>query len=502
MENTTTVQAGPEGTNLSRRRFLLASALTGAGLALAPRSLNAQNANVPSNRASGNPINIGIVGVGAQGSVLLSSLEEIYKEKKIPFTLKAVCDVYRQRAVSTSRREQANGHQDVKAYYSIEEMLSQAKDIDAVFVATPDHWHARNTIAALEAGKHVYCEKMMARTADEGRQMVLTSQKTGKLLQIGHQRRSNPNYRFFMNVLLGKFNFLGDITNATGQWNRSVSMSQDIKVAPSVRKQITKDILARTEFEDAHQFFNWRWFKAYSNGPISDLGAHQIDIFNWVLGRPRSVIAAGGNDYYSVARRNYKPREWYDNVMCIFDYDHIPGRNVGEVARAYYQVLTTSSSGGGYFENFMGDRGSLKISENASNIKAYPEAEGKELFAELVRKGALTKEEAPKVAKKTDGIADARASAAPDAYDLTSRLGQKRIHQFHIENFFNAINGRAKLNCDGAHAFESEAPIFRINEAVQKQTKIVFTEDDFSLTPKNKQPAEGPSAKSEEKKPA
>ncbi|MDR2513219.1 MAG: Gfo/Idh/MocA family oxidoreductase [Puniceicoccales bacterium] len=495
---------------LTRRKFLAASALAGAGLVLAPRSLNATNAGVPSNRRSGEPINIGIVGVGAQGDVLLTSLKGIAEAGQIPFRLKAVCDIWpyalrasvrRQAAHATSGEGETAKNTSVHSYYSdvsgygtIEDMLEKQKDLDAVFVATPDHWHAPNTIAALKAGKHVYCEKMMARTVEEARAMVRTAKETGKLLQIGHQRRSNPNYRFFFNVLLKRFQFLGRVTNANGQWNRGVPQSQDINMSAPLARQLKDDILKRAGFltegksraAAIHEFRNWRWFKAYSNGPISDLGAHQIDIFNWVFGRPRSVIAAGGNDYYSTARDDkgvpYKPREWYDNVMCIFDYDNIPGRPAGEVARAFYQVLTTTSNGGGYFETFMGDRASFKISESAANIKAFPEAAGKELFNFLVSQRLLTPG-APPPPAPSDGITDSRASAAPEGFDMASRLGQKYIHQFHIENFLQTIRGDpgVSLNCDGEHAFQSEAPIFRINEAVASGQMIKFTEADFAV---------------------
>ncbi|MDR1498183.1 MAG: Gfo/Idh/MocA family oxidoreductase [Puniceicoccales bacterium] len=512
---------GTGDATLNRRRFLATSALAGAGLVLAPRNLNAQNATVPSNRTLGNAINIAIVGAGAQGQVLFESLFAIAREGQISFRFKAVCDVWANALVPFLKRAENNGRVqatnkvtglpatdesglpvykpnklssyypagEIKGYRDIGEMLSAEKDLDAIFVATPDHWHARHSIMGLEAGKHVYCEKMMARTVDEARQMVLTAQKTGKLLQIGHQRRSNPNYRYFRDILLGKYNLLGDVTNASGQWNRSINNSRDIALSSGLARSIdrNKALLKKVEMANAHEFRNWRWFKAYSNGPISDLGAHQIDIFNWVFGRPRSVIAAGGNDYYSVPRRGYKPREWYDNVMCIFDYDKIPGRPPGEVARAYYQVLTTTSNGGGYFETFMGDRGSLKISEVPGNIKAFAEDDAKPYFEYLVKLGALVPG-APAPKPPSDGIADSRTTPPPEGFELTSRLGQKTAHQFHIENFLRTIRGDAgeTLNCDGAHAFESEAPIFRINEAVEKGTRIFFTDDDFALSPKKK----------------
>jgi predicted dehydrogenase len=319
---TTTADSAPL---LNRRRFIAASALAGAGLVLAPRSLSAQNANVPSNEKKKNALNIAVVGCGEQGNALLNSINGIRKNNspadriyKDDFRLVALADIWpwKLKAIFNAQKRTA-GWTDLQSFGRIEELLA-AKDklgLDAVFVATPDHWHSRHTVLALNAGLHVYCEKMMARNATEARAMVLASRHrpnhkddaTKKLLQIGHQRRSNPNYRFAYDVLLRRYQYLGRITNANGQWNRAISQSQDIVLAPGPLKTLTADILKASEFdvdgngkpytqkEAWHHFRNWRWFKKYSNGPISDLGAHQIDIFNWVFGRPRSVIAAGGN---------------------------------------------------------------------------------------------------------------------------------------------------------------------------------------------------------------
>ena len=90
---------------------------------------------------------------------------------------------------------------EVRAYENYEDLLAKEKDLQAVVVATPDFWHAPITNACLKAGLHVYCEKMMSNTIEGARSMVQTMRETGKLLQIGHQRRSNPRYLFALNRL-------------------------------------------------------------------------------------------------------------------------------------------------------------------------------------------------------------------------------------------------------------------------------------------------------------
>ena len=213
-----------------------------------------------------------------------------------------------------------------------------------------------------------------------------------------------------------------------------------------------------------HQFRNWRWFRDLSGGPISDLGAHQIDIFNWFLGTgPKSVMASGGSDYYDT-------REWYDNVMAIFEYDTAQGP-----VRAFYQVLTTTSAGGGYFEQFMGDEGSVKISENPKLTKVYREDRAPD-WDKWIDLKYLLQSEAAYPAENT--TVDVRETAPLVAFDLPVVLN-KPLHQPHLENFFGAVRGENKLNCDGEHAFASEAAIFKVNTAVAERATIDMKPSDF-----------------------
>ena len=199
-----------------------------------------------------------------------------------------------------------------------------------------------------------------------------------KLLQIGHQRRSNPRYLFAKNRLLDKAKFCGRITAAQAQWNRAVT--EDFGWPK--HSDIPAETLAKYGFKDMHQFRNWRWFKGLGGGPLSDLGAHQIDIFNWWLGvTAKSVIASGQTDYYKPP--NYQIHDWYDNAMVIYEFPLAQG-----VARAFYQVQTTTSAGGGYFEMFMGDEGTIKMSEDPSICAIYPEVRAdQQALADMVARG-------------------------------------------------------------------------------------------------------------------
>jgi predicted dehydrogenase len=433
---------------INRREFISATAAAGAGLMLA------SGANVfgQTTKSANGKLNIALIGFGAQGRVLLESLLKIDG-----IQLVAIVDIWDYARTYGQRYLKKMGV-EVRAYENFEDLLAAEKDLQAVVVAVPDFWHAPITNACLQAGVNVYCEKMMSNTIEGARSMVATMRATGKLLQIGHQRRSNPRYLFALNRLLREAKICGRLTAAQAQWNRAVT---DDFGWPK-HSDMKSEQLAKYGFTDMHQFRNWRWFKGLGGGPLSDLGAHQIDIFNWWFGvPPKSVMASGGLDYY-------KNHDWYDNAMVIYEFTLPEG-----VARAFYQVQTTTSAGGGYFEYFMGDEGSLKMSENPDLTALYREARAPS-WDDLVSKNYIR--------AKTGG-----ASATPDATKVdvreTAQLAQyempisfnKAIHQPHLENFFNAIRGAAKLNCPADEAFRSEYVIHKANEAIPAQKMIAIT---------------------------
>lgn len=463
-------------TSISRRRFLGTSGVAGAGLVLAaPNILRAATAG------GGDEIHVALVGFGKQGEVLFNCL------RNIPgLRFQAVCDISdynRKRGMGQVRAVQGDLP---KGYVDIDEMLATEKGLDAAVVATPDFWHSPHTVKCLEAGLNVYCEKMMAHTIEAARAMVLAAQRTGKLCQIGHQRRSNPRYRYTYEQLIHGHKLCGQIVNANAQWNRSLSASQPIggdKLAKSIL--VPDDRLRQYGFKDMDQFMNWRLYRDLSGGPISDLGAHQIDIFNWFLGaQPKAVYASGGHGYF-------KEREHFDNVMAVFDYDTPQGE-----VRAFYQVLTTTSAGGGFWESFMGTEATIKTAEIAASSAIYREdgvsKEVKAKWAELVQRGYLRMKAGAAAAPASDaGAVKAYESKAPEEYDLPGdlpylvnnkgELVPKPAHQPHLENFFAAVRGKATLNCDVAHAFESEAPIFYVNPSALAKERIEFTKEQLSV---------------------
>lgn len=444
--------------NRDRRTFLKQGGIAGAGLVLgATGMLSAADRHAPSDE-----LKVGFIGCGKQQEVLFDAMKNIPGLRYI-----AVCDIMKARANAAAARIRNAFEILPNRYSDAEAMLAKEVDLDAIIVATPDFWHARHTIWSLEAGFHVYCEKMMSNSIEDARAMVRAAENSGKLCQIGHQRRSNPRYRYTLDQLIRGHRICGKITNVNGQWNRSITASQDIQVKKSILPD--QATLNRYGYVDAHEFLNWRWYRNLSGGPISDLGAHQIDIFNWFLGRsPASVMASGGHNYF-------KEREHFDNVMCIFDYDTPWGGT-----RAYYQVLTTTSAGGGYYESFMGTEGTVNISERSTYTNIYRESSAPS-WDDLVARGFLKSsiQATAGPGQNHDAIASYE-STAPEKYMLPGGLN-KPPHQPHLENFFASIRGEDTLNSDARHSFESEAPIYWVNESARNNQYIQFTEKHLGL---------------------
>ena len=413
--------------------------------------------------ASGNlqEINIALLGAGAQGQVLTDAM------LRIPgLRFRAVCDVwteYNQKRVVNQLRKfkhEVNGYEDYR------EMLDKEKELDAVVIATPDFWHSPHAVACLEAGKHVYCEKEMSNTLEGARAMVAAVRKTGKLLQIGHQRRSNPRYLHCYEKLLGEAKLLGRIVTINGQWNRAVTPDLG---APD-RYAIPEARLKQYGFKDMHQFRNWRWYKGLGGGPIVDLGSHQIDIYTWFLGaNPSHVMASGGQLFYDP-----KTHEWYDTAMVVYDYNTPAGP-----VKAYYQTQTTNGSQG-YFENFMGDQGTLLISESeAHGAKLYRDTNAP-AWDTWVQKGYITAPKVQEMKEKTEGVTDVRESVSPDEHKVSIVL-RDPYHQPHLQNFFNAVRGQGTLNCPAEIGYESAVSVLKVNEAIEANSRLSFKPEDFKI---------------------
>jgi predicted dehydrogenase len=283
----------------SRRDFLKTSAAAtsvGATLAALPRASQAQN-------NANERIRVGMIGPGGRGfGAHVKSLCTLNKEGR-NVEIAAVAEVWdnqRQKVADYIRTENGN---DPAQYVDYREMLEK-EDLDAVAIATPDHWHAKQIIDSFEAGKHVYCEKPMTRTVEEALDVVKAQQKSGKVMQVGVQGTSEP----VIDVIREKLNegLIGKVlmfqteyfrNSAQGQW-RYYALQKDM-----TPKTIDWDLwlghkegLAEEVPFDREIYAQWRRFWPYGSGMYTDLFVHRV---TWMLKAtglryPARVVGAGG----------------------------------------------------------------------------------------------------------------------------------------------------------------------------------------------------------------
>jgi predicted dehydrogenase len=443
---------------MKRRQFLQSGLAAGAGLLWASSKASAQTP------AASDAIHVALIGAGAQGRVLINAALAI---PGIRF--RAVCDIWKYRRRASQYYLKTYGH-ETNDYADYQEMLAQEKDLQAVIVATPDFVHAEHTNACLKAGLHVYCEKMMSNSLDGAKSMVRTMRETKKLLQIGYQRRSNPRYLLALEKLLREAKLPGRLTHAAGQWGHAISEDQGWPK----KFAIADDDLARYGYAGMHEFRNWRYFKKYGAGPFGDFGSHMVDVAQWFLGvSPRSVLAAGGVDYYP-------SHQWYDNVTAILEYPAAEG-----LVRASFQVLTTTSGGGaGNYEQFLGTLGTIKVSENPKWTKVYHEPHAPD-WDDWARKNYLVKDETPPAQKPETRPVDPNEVRSQETGQVVSYsiplVVDKPPHQPHLENFFDAVRGKASLACPADVALRNDVVVLKVNEAIEARKMLALAAEDFAV---------------------
>ena len=319
-----------------RREFLK---LGGAALAAGAASFSASSyAGI---LGANDRVRVGVIGCGDR---MKSSLIPAFLRhaKALNFELVAVSDLWNRRREEGAAYIQKHGGNPIAAVRNNDELYG-LKDVDAVLIATADFQHALHGVEAVNAGRDAYVEKPTAHTMEDARKFLAAVKRTGRIVQVGTQRRSTPSYQKAAEYIQsGKF---GDIVmvemtwnvNQPGRWRRP-------DVVPLLKERDTdwKRYLLNSPYEpfDARKYLEFRLFWPYSSGIPDQWLVHQIDTVHWFTGlpHPRSVVANGGIYLWKDGRQNW------DTMTAVFDYG--PLDDPGKGFQVQYSSRFTNSAGG------------------------------------------------------------------------------------------------------------------------------------------------------------
>ena len=290
-----------------RREFLQEAGLGLAAVTACHLGTSAVHAAGPNER-----VQVGVIGPGGMGS---SHLRELVGRQDV--VVSHVCDVDEHRLAAAAQVVQDKTGQNVQAEKDLRKILDD-KAVNAVWIATPDHWHAPATILACEAGKHVYVEKPCAHNIREGRLMIEAARRNNRVVQVGTQSRSTEHVIKAMEAL--RDGVIGEVL-VSKAWNSqrrgSIGHQQpsnppahldfDMWVGPAPDHPYQSNLLHSV----------WRWWYAFGVGDIGNDGVHDIDIARWGLGvhcHPSTIAAQGGKYFFD------DDQQWPDTQYVTFEY--------------------------------------------------------------------------------------------------------------------------------------------------------------------------------------
>lgn len=446
---------------MKRRTFIGGGLALGAGIVPVTLTPGTQATADESVGASPTPpdakLKMAIVGCGLQGRALINAAMAIDSMKII-----AVCDMLPSAMRSAKLYlEYEDEETPISAWGDFDEMLAAEKDkLDGIIIATPDFVHARQAIAAMKVGLHVYLEPMMATNSEEAQELVATSAETKRHLQIGLERRSDPRYQAVTALLQNSTTremLLGRITHLETQANRRVHGQLEW----AERDTMEDAYLARYGYESMEQFRNWKRFSKYTNGPCLSYLTAQLDVFESIFGiAPDELQAMAGLDYYRFG-------DCHDSLSALMTYRFPEG-----TVRASNRVWTTTSNGGSLpFEHILGDNGSVQLSPSDEYFRLFAEP-GRTKWDELVGRGELKKAQTA-VAGEDPNLIKVRETGNVIPYQLTA-IRPASLFRLHLENFVDTILGRCSLNSSAESALASHRLAWTIGEAALSGNRIKF----------------------------
>ena len=392
---------------------------------------DAQAAEAGEAAVAGPPVKVGVVGLGKWGKKTVSTLSRLPSAQ-----VTAICDTYEPFITRAAKiAERATTFVDYRK-------LLESPDVEAVVVATPTHLHKNVVLAALEAGKHVYCESPLASTVDDAKAIAAAGKTSKQVFQAGQQGRSNLLYAHVLKFV--KAGVLGNVAQLYAQWNKRTSWR----------------IPARTP--EREKEVNWRLDADISAGLVGEAGVHWIDLGNWYLKTLPTAVSGFGN---VMAWKD--GRKVPDTVQCIIEYP----KNV----RMFFSSTLASSFSNAYML-FQGDQSTLALRENRGWMVKEADSPllGWEVYA--MKQEYFDETAICMIADASKILKEGKEPAMEGSVEPS-----KEAHYCALENFTRSIREGSQVVCGPAEGCRASVVAIKANEAVLSGTKVELQDEWFDL---------------------
>lgn len=418
---------------IDRRDFLKGAAATMA-LLLTAEGLSSTQAAAAEGAApapAGPPVKIGVIGLGAWGKDIVTTLAKIPSVQ-----VTAICDTY-EAFVTRAAKTATNA----KTFSDYKQLLA-SPDVEAVVIATPSHLHKEIVLAAIQADKHVYCEAPLASGLDDAKAIALAGQGSKKIFQVGLQGRTNPLYEHVSKFV--KSGCLGNPAEARVQYNKRQSWR---KMAPNAERE---------------KEMNWRLSSQTSSGLAGELGIHGIDLVNRYL----AALPIAATGFGAIAAWN-DGRDVPDTVQCVIEYP----KNVRLVFSS-----TCASSFGGDYTLIQGSDSSLMLREKRGWMVKEADSAlwGWEVYAK--KEQYFDETGICMVANASKILAEGKDPAK----DATSELTEEPL-AVALESFARSVRDGSKPAAGALEGYQAAVTVIKANEAILTGSKIAYTPDMFEL---------------------
>jgi len=448
----------------SRRSFIKKASIASAAVSASPLFLSASQGSYlylktpkyRGNFTANDQINIGLIGAGIQGIYDTRAALSVSGVKIV-----AACDLYQGR-LARAKELWGDSIFTTREYRK----LLERQDIDAVIVATPDHWHKKITIAALKAGKHVYCEKPMVQKWEDGQAIINAQKNSGKICQVGSQGMASLNNekarQLYQEGAIGDLvllDFYNDRYSAEGAWQypippdhnpETVDFDTFLGDAPKVSY-------------DPMRFFRWRNYKDYGTGVAGDLFVHAFSTLHYILDSngPVGAYATGGLRYWNDGR------DVPDVSITLYDF---PKTATHAAFNASFRINFIAGSGGGSGFKLVGTEGEMELGWNSVTVRRSKLEMNPSSYSMV----AYTEATQNKIKEGfSEGTSQARTAALnTGATTWEAPKDYKGSHHDHFYNFFTAIRENGKVIQDPTFGLRAAGAALLANESYYQKKPV------------------------------